>query len=90
MDSKEWDNISQFLRLIYGVSDDMKSIAAGFTDSEKKKKGSDLVESVRKLSRAADVPVNDRNGPEFLAICKKIDSAFDDFFDLLRDVPDEI
>jgi hypothetical protein len=68
----------------------MNSIASGFTDADKKRKGSELIEKVRKLSRAADVPVNDKNGPEFLLVSKKIRSAFDEFLDLLRDVPDEI
>lgn len=90
MDKTEWNNVSQFLRKVYGVSEDMKSIASGFYEPEKKKKASELIEDLKKYSKAADAPTGSQNGPEFLAYAKRITTVLDDFLDLLRDVPDEI
>jgi cytochrome c556 len=90
MDEKEWDNVSQFLRKIYATSEDMKSIAGGFYDPEKKKKAAALIDDVKKLSKAANVPAGSQNGPDFLAYSKKLISSFDEFLDLLQDVPDEL
>ena len=85
MDKTEWNNVGGFLRKIYAAGEDMKSIASGL-DSEKKKKAMVLVDEVKKLSKAADA----KNGPEFLTYSKKLVSVFDEFLDLLSDVPDEL
>ena len=90
MDKTEWENVSQFLRKVYGVSDDMKMISLGFYDPAKKKRGGELIETVKKYSKAADGPASRQNGPEFLAYSIKLTKTFDEFLDLLRDVPDEI
>jgi hypothetical protein len=90
MDQKEWDNVGQFLRKVYGVSDDMKAIAGDFYEPEKKKKAAELIVDLKKYSKAADAPTGTQNGPEFLAYARKISSILDEFLDLLRDVPDEI
>ena len=89
MNKEEWNNVGQFLRRVYAVSDDMKSIANGF-DPEKKSKAATLADDLKKFSKAADGPTGSQNGPEFLAYAKKIASIFDDFLDLMSDVPDEI
>lgn len=89
MDKTEWNNVGGFLRKIYAVGEDMKSIASGL-DSEKKKKAMVLVDEVKKLSKAADGPTGSGNGPEFLTYSKKLVSVFDEFLDLLSDVPDEL
>ena len=90
MDKEEWDNVGQFLRKLYGVGDDMKAIAGGFYEAEKKKAAADLIEALKKYSKAADGPASNQNAPEFVAYAKKLSTILDDFFDLLRDVPDEI
>jgi hypothetical protein len=90
MDKKEWDNVGQLLRKVYATSEDMKSIAGGFYEPEKKKKAAALVDDIKKISKAADASTGSRNGPEFLAYSKKLISSFDEFLDLLQDVPDEL
>jgi len=89
MDTAEWNNVGQFLRKVYAVGEDMKSIANGL-DPEKKKKAAALIDDLKKYSKAADGPTGSKNGPEFLAYAKKITGIFDDFLDLLNDVPDEL
>jgi hypothetical protein len=89
MDKTEWNNVGQFLRKVYSVAEDMKAIAGGF-DPEKKKKAATLIEDLKKYSKAADVPTGTGNGPEFLGYAKKITNIFDEFLDLMSDVPDEI
>jgi hypothetical protein len=90
MDDKEWNNVGTFLRKVYAVSDDMKAIAGGFYEPEKKKKAAELINDLKKYSKAADAPTGTQNGPEFLAYAKKLSMILDDFFELLQDVPDEI
>mmetsp|Transcript_22799 Transcript_22799/g.56331 ORF Transcript_22799/g.56331 Transcript_22799/m.56331 type:complete len:109 (+) Transcript_22799:98-424(+) len=89
MDKAEWNNVGAFLRRVYGVSEDMKAIASGF-DSAKKPRASELIDSLKKFSKAADAPTGTQNATEFLAYAKKITSILDEFLDLLSDVPDEI
>ena len=90
MDQKEWDNVGQFLRQVYNTGDDMKSIAGGIFDPEKKKLALADSENLKKLAKSADVPANKQDGAGFLAIATKMDDVFEDFLDQLRDVPDEI
>lgn len=90
MDKKEWDNVGQFLRKVYATTDDMKSIAAGFYDPDKKKKAATLIDDVKKLSKSADASTGSQNGPEFLTYSKKVLSSYDEFLELLQDVPDEL
>jgi len=89
MDKTAWNNVGGFLRKVYAVGDDMKSIASGL-DAEKKTKAATLVEDLKKYSKAADAPTGSQNGPEFLAFSKKMVGIFDEFLDLLSDVPDEL
>ena len=89
MDKAEWNNVGAFLRRVYGVSEDMKAIAGGF-DSAKKQRASELIENLKKFSKAADAPTGTQNAAEFLAYAKKLTSILDEFLDLLSDVPDEI
>ena len=90
IDAKEWDNISQFLRQVYNSGDDMKSIGGGISDPAKKKQALADAESLKKYAKAADVPVNKQEGDNFLTVAVKMDELFEDFFDQLRDVPDEL
>jgi hypothetical protein len=89
MDKKEWDNVGGFLRRVYGLSDDMKSISSTM-DETKKKQAVEFSDSIKKLSKAADAPASSQNGPEFVAYVDKIDSILGDFLALLQDVPDEL
>lgn len=90
MDKTEWNNVGAFLRRVYGVSEDMKAIATGFYEPEKKKKASELIVDLKKFSKAADVPTGTQNAQQFLAYAQKLSSILDEFLDLLSDVPDEI
>ena len=90
MDKEEWNNVGQFLRKVYSVSEDMKAISGGFYDSSKKKRASELIDEIKKFSKAADAPTGSQNGAEFLPYAKKIVSILDEFLDLLSDVPDEL
>lgn len=89
MDKAEWDNVGQFLRKIYSLSEDMKSIASGL-EPEKKKKATALIDDLKKNAKAADAPTGSQNAPEFLAYARKITGILDEFMDLLYDVPDEL
>ena len=90
MDKKEWDNVGQFLRRVYAISDDMKAISAGFYDPEKKKRAPELIDAIKKLSKEADSTTRAQDGPGFLAYGKKLDAIMEEFLELLRDVPDEL
>ena len=90
MDKTEWNNVGQFLRKVYMVSDDMKSIASGFTDADKKQKSTELIAALKATAKAADKSTGDEDGAAFLPYAKKLSKILDDFLDLLRDVPDEI
>jgi hypothetical protein len=68
----------------------MKMIAGGIYDSEKKKKALEDAESLKKISKSADIPVNKHDGEGFLTLAYKMDDIFEDFLDQLRDVPDEL
>ena len=89
MDKKEWDNVSGFLRRVYGLSDDMKSIA-GTMDDTKKKQAMEYVDAIKKLTKSADGPAQNQNVNEFVAYADKIDTTLDNFLALLQDVPDEL
>ena len=90
MDETEWKNVGLYLRRVYNVSDDMKQIASGFYDPEKKKRAGELIDSLRKTTKAADSVTDAKNGPEFLAYTGKLDGILEEFLELLRDVPDEL
>jgi len=68
----------------------MKDIAKGIFDPEKKSKANDDIKQLQKYAKAAEGPVNKQEGDAFVAIMKKCEDIIDDFFELLRDVPDEI
>ena len=90
MDKTEWNNVGAFLRRVYAVSDDMKAVASGFYDPAKKKRAGELIEDLKKVSKAADAPTGKQSGPEFLPYAKKMISILDEYLDLLSDVPDEL
>ena len=90
IEKKEWDNIGQFLRRLYSAGDDMKEIAKGIYDPGKKKQAEEEIKQLQKYAKAGEGPVNKQDGDTFVAIMKKCENIIDDFFELLRDVPDEI
>jgi hypothetical protein len=90
MDETEWKNVGGYLRRVYNVSDDMKQIAGGFYDPEKKKKAGELIDSLKKTAKAADAVADSKTGTEFLAYTAKLDEILEGFLELLRDVPDEL
>ena len=91
IDKKEWDNLQEFLRILYKASDDMKSITkASIYDPEKKKKAEEDIKLLQKFTQLGDNPVSKQDAPGYAEIIKKCVLIIDNFFDLLRDVPDEI
>uniref|UniRef100_A0A7S1ZV81 Uncharacterized protein n=1 Tax=Trieres chinensis TaxID=1514140 RepID=A0A7S1ZV81_TRICV len=90
IDSKEWEKISQYLRTVYSAGEDMKVIAKGMYDPEKKKRAAELIKVVQKAAQAGEIPVSQKNAKGFLVIQEKVIAQLDEFFDLLQDVPDEL
>jgi hypothetical protein len=87
---QEWDNIGKFLRTAYGVGDDMKSIAGGIADQDKKKRALNDVDLVRQYIQAGDIPVNKNSADGLVPVLEKMSALVEDFLDSLSDVPDEI
>lgn len=91
IDKKEWDNLQEFLRILYKGSDDMKAINKNsIYDPAKKKKADEDIKLLQKFTQLGDNPVTKQDAPGLADILKKCDLILDNFFDLLRDVPDEI
>lgn len=91
IDKKEWDNLQEFLRILYKGSDDMKSIAkASIYDPEKKKKADEDIKLLQKFAQLGDSPVTKQDAVGLAEVLKKCEIILDNFFDLLKDVPDEI
>jgi hypothetical protein len=70
------------------AGDDMKSIAGGIFDPDKKTRALADSESLKKYAKATDLPVSKQDGEAFLTAAVKMDELFEDFLDQLRDVPD--
>ena len=68
----------------------MKGISGGVYDPEKKKKAEEDIKLLRKYAKAGEGPVNKQDGEAFLAVMKKSNELIEDFFEQLRDIPDEI
>jgi len=91
LDKKEWDNLSDFLRILYKGSDDMKAITkASIYDPEKKKKAEEDIKFIQKVSQLGDGPVSKQDAEGLVKILQKSSIVIEDFFELLRDVPDEL
>jgi hypothetical protein len=69
----------------------MKAFAkTSIFDPEKKKKADEDVKLLQKLAQAGDALVSKQDAAAYATILKKSDALLEDFFDLLRDVPDEL
>jgi len=69
----------------------MKAIAkASIYDPEKKTKAAEDIKLLQKFSQLGDSPVTKQDAKGLGDILKKCEIILDNFFDLLRDVPDEI
>ncbi len=90
IDSKEWDDLGQFLRRIYLVGDDMKVVAGGIYDPDQKKRAEEAMALLKRYAQAGDIAVNKQDPDGFVLIDQKLDGQVEDFLDSLRDVPDEI
>mmetsp|Transcript_7399 Transcript_7399/g.13741 ORF Transcript_7399/g.13741 Transcript_7399/m.13741 type:complete len:203 (+) Transcript_7399:102-710(+) len=90
IDKKEWDQIDNFLRTVYGAGEDMKVIAKGIFDPEKKTQAEKDIKLLQSLVQAAQKPVANKDAKGFGVVASKADSLFEEFFDLLSDVPDEL
>lgn len=68
----------------------MKEMASGIYDVAKQTKAQEDIKLLQKYAKAGEGPVNKQDASTFVAIMTKCDELIDDFFELLRDVPDEI
>ena len=69
----------------------MKVIAkSSIYDSDRKKKADDVISTLQKLAQTSDNFVSKDDAKGLLSITKKVAILVDDFFELLRDVPDEL
>jgi hypothetical protein len=91
IETKEWDNISKFLRTSYSTAErDMKAVAQGIFDKDNQQRALKDVEQVKKYAQAGDVSVSQKDAAGLAAILGKMDALVDEFLDALSDVPDEI
>jgi len=92
IDKKEWDALSDFMRKVYKGGDDMKAFVkgGGIYDPEKKKKAEEDFKLLQKLAQAGDGPISKEDATALKNVLTKADLVLEDFFELLRDVPDEI
>jgi len=90
IDKKEWDEIDNFLRTVYSAGEDMKVMSKGIFDPSKKTKANESIKLLQGLVQLAQKPISNKDATGFGALAQKADGAFEDFFDALSDVPDEI
>jgi methylthioribose-1-phosphate isomerase len=91
INKKEWDNLSDYMRRIYKGGEDMKAFAkTGIYDPEKKKKAEEDVKALQKFAQAGDAPISKEDSTGLADVLTKCNLVLEDFFELLRDVPDEI
>jgi hypothetical protein len=91
IDKNEWNKIDDFLRTVYSAGEDMKVIAkSSIFDPAKKAKADEDIKLLQKVAQAAQGPVSKKDPVGFGTVANKADALFEDFFDLLRDVPDEL
>jgi len=92
IDKKEWDALSDFMRKVYKGGEDMKAFTKGgaIYDPEKKKKAEEDYKFLQKMAQAGDGPISKEDAIGLAGVLKKAKLVLDDFFELLRDVPDEI
>lgn len=90
IDKAEWDKIDDFLRTVYSAGEDMKMIAKGIYDPAKKTKADEDVKLLQNLVQASQKVVSKKDAAGFGVVAAKADGLFEDFLDMLRDVPDEL
>ncbi|KAL3764174.1 hypothetical protein ACHAWU_003986 [Discostella pseudostelligera] len=86
----EWDKIDDFLRTVYSSGEDMKVIAKGIYDPTKKTKADEDIKLLQSLVQVAQKPISKQDAAGFGVVAAKADNLFEEFFDLLRDIPDEL
>jgi len=86
---KEWQNISLFLRKLYGASDDMAAMAK-FLSGSSQQTATKLVKDFRAAIKAADPAVNKKDATETLKAYNETIKMLNDFLELFNDVPDEL
>lgn len=67
----------------------MKSIGSGLSP-DKKKQGEEIVDQLRKYTKAGESSINAQDTKACISILDKSNALIGDFLDLLSDVPDEI
>lgn len=91
IEAKEWGNIERFLRDIYGIADnDMRAVAVGIFNAERKAVALNDTELIKKYAKAGDVSAGKKDMKSLEQILAKISDLQAEFFDSLRDVPDEL
>lgn len=91
LEDQEWENLSQFLRLVFATGkEDMKFMTKSMYDPAKKTRGEEISKQVQKFAQAGDIPAQKKDLEKFKVILEKLQSLFDEFLELLQDVPDEL
>jgi len=89
LDANEWNNIGQFLRLVYTTTnEDLRVVAKGIREPSNQERAAKDMDLLMKYSQAADGPVQQKDGAKFVAVADQMLVAINDFFDALVDVPD--
>ena len=91
IDKKEWDALSDFMSKVYKGGEDMKAFTKGgaIYNPEKKKKAEEDHKFLQKWHRPGMVLFRRRMHAMGLAgVLKNAKLVMDDFFELLRDVPE--
>ncbi|EWM30266.1 hypothetical protein Naga_100003g49 [Nannochloropsis gaditana] len=86
---EEWVNTQIFLRNSYMVGEDMRRIVRDAEES-KREKGTAIAKDFQRLTLDMDKPTKSKDFQGFIEAQKKGASYFQDFIDLLSDVPDEL
>mmetsp|Transcript_41419 Transcript_41419/g.61299 ORF Transcript_41419/g.61299 Transcript_41419/m.61299 type:complete len:208 (-) Transcript_41419:106-729(-) len=91
MDKKEWNGVGDFLSRVAKSQADLQVIAESIYDPEKKKGAAKAMEDISKYAGAAiTFASKDHDVKSVVNVLNRCEKSYDDFFDLLRDVPDEI
>ena len=94
LDESEWETLRQYLRTVYGVSNDMEFLAKPW-DKSIKSRASDTIKQFRQVVKGMDKPAIARDIKQFAQGHLQTTQLFDEFFKEFKeatvsDIPDEL
>jgi hypothetical protein len=91
MEEKEWENMSQLLRIIYTTAEqDMKYIANGIVANDRKTIAFKALEQTKQYAQAGDIAIRKKDRTTLILILNQCMENINVFFESLQDVPDEL